>query len=144
MSFFFRFAAPRHCHRHPLLPLNSRDRGPICQRLHLRLFTSIFTSKWLARRRSSPNGALPLAAKTLLCFICTNRSAERSGADMDNVHFTSLPFFSFYYCDTCLILALLYTCFLFIPHSTSSLACFVPSASLFHSPHDHLIIYDIL
>ena len=100
VNFFF-FDSPCHCHRHPLLPLNPRDRGPICQRLPFRLFTSIFTSKWLARQRSSPNGALPLAAKTLLCFICTNR---RQGQYL--LHFAY--HFSFYYRDTCLILALQY------------------------------------
>ena len=99
--YFFFFDSPCHCHRHPLLPLNPRDRGPICQRLPLRLFTSIFTSKWLARQRSSPNGALPLAVKTLLCFICTNR---RQG--QYSLHFAY--HFSFYYRDTCLILALQY------------------------------------
>ena len=134
MSFFFRFAAPRHCHRHPLLPLNSRDRGPICQRcqrLHFRLFTSIFTSKWLARRRSSPNGALPLAAKTLLCFICTNLSAERSDADMDNIHFTSRTLFILFSRH---LLKFAYAVHMFSFHSTFNvLTCMFCSICIFIS-----------
>lgn len=142
------------CLRYPL-PLNSLYRGPVCRWSSSAQVTStpaLFTSKWLARRRSSHKADVALAAKAS-CVSSGPSGRQKDPAQYAfqhtppydgqySLHFTSLRFVypsNSIDRDTCLILGasnpirLQFTYFLSISHSTSSLALFYPLC-IFFSP----------